>query len=271
MVGRGLGGHTHSRTAHDAQTAVPVVNSEVAKRRAALLKRLETLRRWAERARVTHERATKRYNKRCKATKEYGEALYRDLNRRLDALETQDLLPQVVRAQRRELTRAAKDEMERLGERAHRAWRESTVALHKQERYCQEQRALLRQLEDLAARERAMQELDNRKDHVMTVFKVALANLAMWTRDQYFPDTYSAATWERLAPFFRLPGIIRSNQQTVSVSLRPFNDRQYNRDLNLLCQRVNQKQPYLPDGRLLQFSVMRSTSLVLDGQIPLIA
>jgi hypothetical protein len=66
-----------------------VVNSEVAKRRTALLKRLETLRRWAERARVTHERATKRYNKRWKATKEYGEVLYRVLNQRLCALETQ--------------------------------------------------------------------------------------------------------------------------------------------------------------------------------------
>jgi hypothetical protein len=105
----------------------------------------------------------------------------------------------------------------------------------------------------------------------MTVFKVALANLAMWTRDHYFPDTYSTATWERLAPFFRLPGIIRLNQHTVSVSLRPFNDRQYNRDLHLLCQHVNRKQPLLPDGRLLQFSVLSPTSLILNGQTLLIA
>ncbi|HWS84148.1 MAG TPA: hypothetical protein VN207_07785, partial [Ktedonobacteraceae bacterium] len=99
----------------------------------------------------------------------------------------------------------------------------------------------------------------------MTVFKVALANLAMWTRDQYFPETYSTATWERLAHFFRLPSIIQSNQHTVSVSLRPFNDRQYNRDLHLLCQRVNQKQPHLPDGRLLQFSVLSAGRLILNG------
>ncbi len=31
--------------------------------------------------------------------------------------------------------------------------------------------------------EREMYELDNRKDQVMTVFKVALANLGMWVRD----------------------------------------------------------------------------------------
>src|SRR5262249_17402496 len=119
--------------------------------------------------------------------------------------------------------------------------------------------------------ERIMYELDNRKDQVMTVFKVALANLAMWTRDHYFPHTYSTATWERLAPFFRLPGIIRSNQHTVSVSLRPFNNRQYNLDLYLLCKRVNQKQPPLPDGLLLLFSVLSSASLILNGQILLIA
>ena len=134
------------------------------------------------------------------------------------------------------------------------------------QRHAQKQRDLLQSLEDLERNERDMYELDNRKDHVMTVFKVALANLAMWTRDQYFPDTYSHATWHRLAPFFRLPGIVRSNQHTVEVALRPFNDRQYNRDLHLLCQRVNQKQPHLPDGRLLTFSVASRSHPILDLQ-----
>jgi hypothetical protein len=57
------------------------------------------------------------------------------------------------------------------------------------ERYCQEQRVVLRQLEDLNAREQQMYELNNDKDQVMTVCKVALANLAMWTRDRFFPTT----------------------------------------------------------------------------------
>jgi hypothetical protein len=42
---------------------------------------------------------------------------------------------------------------------------------------------VLRALEDLDAKERTMYELDHRKDQVMTVCKVALANLAMWVRD----------------------------------------------------------------------------------------
>ena len=120
--------------------------------------------------------------------------------------------------------------------------------------------------EDLAMNERTMYELDNRKDQVMTVFKVALANLAMWTRDQYFPDTYSAATWERLAPFFRLPGIVLSSQQNITVSLRPFNDRQLNHDLISLCHRVNASSLHLPDGRHLFFTVQEGVRPILDWQ-----
>ena len=251
--------------------AVPVVNSEIAKRRTALLKRLETLRRWAERARETHERATKRYNKRWQATKEYGEVLYRDLNRRLCALETHDLLPHELRAQRGELTRAAEDEMAERWEHAQRARRESHVAFHKQERYCQEQRALLRQLEDLAARERTMQELDNRKDQVMTVLKLAVVNLVMWTRDRYFPDDYRHATWARLAPFFHLPGRIVWGVDTVSVALRPFNDRQLTRDLVALCRTVEECRPCLPDGRRLIFTVSGHACLTSDGQNAIVA
>jgi hypothetical protein len=56
---------------------------------------------------------------------------------------------------------------------------------------CQQERGLLRQLEDLAANEREMYELDHTKDQVMTTLKLALANLVMWTRDRYFPASYA--------------------------------------------------------------------------------
>lgn len=100
----------------------------------------------------------------------------------------------------------------------------------------------------------------------MTVCKLALANLAMWTRDQCFPATFACATWRRLAPFFQLPGVVTSSQQTVAVQLRPFNDRQYNRDLSLLCQRVNEKQLHLPDGRLLLIQVQERSRPILHQQ-----
>jgi hypothetical protein len=105
----------------------------------------------------------------------------------------------------------------------------------------------------------------------MTVFKLALTNAVMWTRDQYFPPGYAHATWGRLAPFFHLAGMVTAHQHTVSVELRPFNDRRYNEDLSLFCQRVNEKQPHLPDGRLLQFSVKGLAHPILHGQQRLLA
>ena len=161
--------------------------------------------------------------------------------------------------------------MQALWERVSRVLATSNKEFAKWERYCREQGELLRALENLAAQERTMYELDNRKDHIMTVCKLALANLAMWTRDQYFPASYAHATWARLAPFFHLCGIVTSSQHTVSVRLRPFNDRQYNRDLSLLCHRVNEKHLHLPDGRLLLFSIQEITSLILHQQQRLIA
>ena len=110
-----------------------------------------------------------------------------------------------------------------------------------------------------------MYELDNRKDQVMTVCKVALANLAMWVRDQYFPASYAQATWKRLLPFFQLPGTITHHAQMVQVELHPFNDRALNRDLAALCERVNQAPPRLPDGRLLTFT-LRPSCCILAAQ-----
>ena len=121
----------------------------------------------------------------------------------------------------------------------------------KHEKYCREQRDLLRALEDLTANERVMHELDNRKDQIMTVCKLALANLAMWVRDRFFPSSYAHATWQRLQPFFHLPGRIQWGHDAVHVDLHPFNNRQLTRDLLAMCQRVNEIQPRLPDGRLL--------------------
>jgi hypothetical protein len=122
-------------------------------------------------------------------------------------------------------------------------------------RYCVEQCDLLRALAELEAKERAMYELENGKDQCMTVLKLALANVGMWVRDQYFPATYAHATWHRLAPFFRLPGQVREEQHALRVELQPFNDCQLTRDVRHLCERVNAAPPHLPDGRCLHFTL----------------
>jgi cellobiose-specific phosphotransferase system component IIA len=123
------------------------------------------------------------------------------------------------------------------------------------EQACCQQRFLLRELEDLEEKERVMYELSHAKDQLMTVLKLALANVVMWTRDTYFPAAYAQATWHRLAPFFRLPGWVVWGTETVEVELRPFNDRRLNRDLEAICAQVNAEEPRLPDGRRLRFTM----------------
>jgi len=145
-----------------------------------------------------------------------------------------------------------------------RTYDKSSKESEKFHRYAQQQCDLLRELEDLAATERAMYELDNRKDHTMTVFKISLTNLVMWTRDHYFPQTYAHATWERLLPFFQLSGQITVDQDVVSVTLRPFNDKRLNQDLTLLCERVKKMAPRLPNGKQLLFAVEGVNRPVLD-------
>jgi hypothetical protein len=230
---------------------MPVVNSEVSKKREALEKRCANVQRWREAARERARRASVLGTKLWKQTKEHGEVLYRALDKRLQALEAQGVTEGTYRAERKKLKAEADAELEPLWQRVYRVQEKSHQESNKHERYCREQRELLRALEDLAASERMMHELDNRKDQIMTICKVALANLAMWVRDRFFPSTYAHASWQRLQPFFQLPGCIQWGHETVHVDLRPFNNRQLTRDLLAVCQRVNEIQPRLPDGRLL--------------------
>jgi hypothetical protein len=228
-----------------------VVNSEVNKKREALEKRYANVQRWREAAREKAHRGSQLGTKRWKQTKEQGEAVYHVLNERLQELEAQGVSEGTYRAERRKLKTAADAELEPLWQPVYRVQEKSHQESVKHEKYCREQRDLLRALEDLTAHERVMHELDNRKDQMMTVCKLALANLVMWARDRFFPSTYAHATWQRLQPFFRLSGRIEWDHDAVHVDLRPFNNRQLNRDLLAVCQRVNELQLTLPDGRLL--------------------
>jgi len=229
----------------------PVINSEVNKKRETLEKRCANVQRFREAAREKAHRASGLETKLWKQAKEHGEKVYRTLNDRLQALEAQGVTEGTYRAERRKLKAEADAELEPLWQRVYRVREKSHQESTKHERYCREQRELLRALEDLAAKERVMHELDNRKDQIMTVCKLALANLAMWVRDRFFPSTYAHATWQRLQPFFRLPGRVQWGPEVVQVEVRTFNNRQLNRDLLAVCQRVNEFQPQLPDGRLL--------------------
>ncbi len=66
-----------------------------------------------------------------------------------------------------------------------------------------------------------------------------------------------AGNMATVAAVFQLPGTITQDAQMVQVELRPFNDRMLNRDLAILCERVSQASPRLPDGRRLSFTIRR--------------
>ena len=147
-----------------------------------------------------------------------------------------------------------------------RAYHTSSQESQKARRYAHQQCDLLRTLEDLNASERTMYALDHRKDQVMTACKLGLTNLIMWTRDHYFPQTSAQATWQRLRPFFQVPGLVTVDRQMVHVTLRPFNDRHLTQDLTRLCERVSQASPSLPDGRHLRFTVGTVHRPMLAGE-----
>jgi hypothetical protein len=234
----------------------PVENSEVAKRRSALEKRLAKLKQWAASASKRSHQAGKRHDRLRVQLKSRADELYQT------TLELQEVADHVLRREIKERKAGIDAQLEQIRVKEWRAYEQCNQEFRKQERYCKEQREVLRALEELEATERTMYELDHRKDQVMMVCKVALANLAMWVRDRYFPASYAQATWRRLAPFFRLAGTVVPAISTVQVELRPFNDRALNRDLAVLCERVNQASPRLPDGRMLSFTISPSRCIL---------
>ena len=241
-----------------------VVNSEVAKRRGALTERLTLLKRWAIAAGKRSTQASTRYQRLHTAANVRARELSDVLFKQQRALEEQGVTEGVYRQAMREAKAVTQAEMDGLNEQTWRAYDTCNREDAKHERYCRDQRAILRALAELAGREQQMYELDNAKDQVMTVCKVALANLGMWIRDHYFPATYSLATWNWLLPFFRLTGQVIWEADQVRVVLKPFTDRQLTRDLQELCTRVKQQAPHLPDGRKLIFTLSRSRRLTLD-------
>ncbi len=232
-----------------------IENSEGAKIRAALQRKLAKAKRRADGARERMAQAQQRSQKAGQQTKEKLARLA-CLNAARRQLAEQperpdlDQLARIVTEQER--AQRALTNCQQYKGQTEQAYRTAWDAC---EQACCQQRFLLRELEDLKEKERVMYELSHAKDQVMTVLKLALANVVMWTRDTYFPATYAQATWHRLAPFFRLPGWVVWGKKTVEVELRPFNDRRLNQDLKVICAQVNAQEPHLPDGRQLRFKL----------------
>ena len=137
--------------------------------------------------------------------------------------------------------------------------------LTKCEGYCRELRQVLRRQEDLEAQAREMYELDQGKDQIMTLFKVGLANLGMWVRDQYFGESYQHCGWQRLLPFFKLGGWLTTTASEVQLEVCAFNNRALVRDLEEVCRKVNDGTVLLPNGRRLVLAVGERLRTCLDA------
>src|SRR5207248_5697617 len=99
------------------------------------------------------------------AYKTRSKELYQELWKYQLTLEAQDLPEYVFRQKMKERKAEIDAELEPLGSKEWEAYRQCNKEFEKQERYCREQREVLRALEDLKEQERTMYELDSRKDH----------------------------------------------------------------------------------------------------------
>jgi hypothetical protein len=79
-----------------------------------------------------------------------------------------------------------------------------------------------------AVLERAMYELENNKALCMTVREPGAGESGHVGEEAVFsPPPYAHATWHRVAPFFRSPGLMREEQHSLLVELRPFHDPRF--------------------------------------------
>jgi len=156
----------------------PVVNSEVKKKHETFQKHLETFRKRMDSARAKYHQTIKskmklserigRDEKQYYLLDAYQQALDKnssDYNKQYHKLQKKKDVLSLQQENRKRRLRKLPQQIDEYKEKCYA--------------YAHKQCNLLQSLEDLTRNEQTMYELDNRKDQVMTVFKVALANLAM--------------------------------------------------------------------------------------------
>jgi hypothetical protein len=206
-------------------SCIKSINGLYVKKQEALQKRLDNVQRWADAARKRMHNASTLYRKRCQLTKERATELYRVLNNHHMELERQGVGHWQVRQTIKEKKATADTEIEEY--RAAASGKPTTRAI-----------ASVPSVSATAAnsanccgpwktwhtRNVRCTNWTRRLDQIMTVCKLALANVGMWVRDRYFPVEFAQASWHRLQPFFQLPGWIDWVRDRVEVELKPFND-----------------------------------------------
>jgi hypothetical protein len=115
-----------------------------------------------------------------------------------------------------------------------------------------------------AARERIsvdapLYEIDTEKDEIMTLFRVALNNSALWAREHYFGEKYVQSAPESLRRIFLdQEGWLHRTPEAVTVTLAGHREALLQADLQAACARFNARQIRTWQGQLIQIVVAES-------------
>jgi hypothetical protein len=141
----------------------------VAKRRTHLEQRLARLKQWAQSASKREGAASRRRERLRTAYKTRGKELYQELWKYQLTLEAQDLPEYVSRQKMKERKAESDAELEPIGSKEWEAYRKCNKEFEKQERYCREQREVLRALEDLLDQKKMLSIIVGQSGHVQLV------------------------------------------------------------------------------------------------------
>jgi hypothetical protein len=128
-----------------------------------------------------------------------------------------------------------------------------------------EQRAQQERLERAQAARARIQvkaplyEIDTEKDEIMTLFRVALNNSALWAREHYFGEKYAHSAPESLRRIFLdQEGWLHSTPEELTVTLAGHRDATLQADLQAACKRFNARQIRTWQGQLIQIVLAES-------------
>lgn len=99
-------------------------------------------------------------------------------------------------------------------------------------------------------------EINPEKDQIMTHFKVALANSALYAREHYFTPKYQKAlpqTLQRI--FFSQDGFVKETQDGIFVQLDPYKDPKLQANCVEACNNFNQRNIKTFDGKSIKIFV----------------
>jgi hypothetical protein len=130
-------------TNHGA-ASVAVENSEGAKRRTRLKQRLIRLKQWAQSAGKREAQASRRRERLQREYKSRSKELYGELGLYQSTLEEQGVTDYVLRREIRERKAVVDAELEPIRVKEWQAYEQCNNEFRKQERYCKEQREVLR-------------------------------------------------------------------------------------------------------------------------------